>query len=101
MAISVGLTLDVSGLQPGEQTVRVTEALTAFLVEHDLDRDVSVDRRPDPGTVSAWSEFPIIVTRFGAWSDKLEQAWQETLHTIAPDAKFALRWSFEDDDEAY
>ncbi|NGO75703.1 hypothetical protein G6045_08415 [Streptomyces sp. YC504] len=101
MSISVGLSLDVSGLQPGEQTARVTQALTEFLIKYDLDRDVSVDTKPDPGCVFAWTEFPIIVTRFGAWSDKLEESWRETLHAIAPDAQFALRWSFEDDDEEY
>ncbi|MDT9691049.1 hypothetical protein Q5762_22405 [Streptomyces sp. P9(2023)] len=99
MSISVGLSLDVSGLQPGEETARVTEALNEFLIKHDLERDVVVGRGASPEEVSAWSEYPIIVTRFGAWADRIEQAAHDTVRAVAPAARVDLRWSFEDEDD--
>ncbi|WP_137990572.1 hypothetical protein [Streptomyces vilmorinianum] len=98
MSIPVGLSLDVSGLQPGE-TARVAEALTAFLTEHDLDRDVAVGEETSAGQVSAWSEYPIIVTRFGSWADTIEQGAHNTVRAVAPAARVDLRWSFEDEDD--
>ncbi|MEU7034287.1 hypothetical protein ABZ958_11460 [Streptomyces sp. NPDC046237] len=98
MSISVGLTLDVTGLQSGEETARVTEALAAFLQKHDLEEDVTLGKGESEGDVSAWSEYPIIVTRFGAWADKIEQNAHDTIRAVAPTAKIDLRWSFEDDD---
>ncbi|WP_128428322.1 hypothetical protein [Streptomyces cyaneus] len=98
MSISVGLSLDVSGLQPGEETARVAQALTEFVIKHDLESDVTVGVE-GPGQVSAWSEYPIIVTRFGAWADKIEQASHDTVRAVAPAAQVDLRWSFEDEDD--
>ncbi|MFI6011843.1 hypothetical protein ACIBAG_24010 [Streptomyces sp. NPDC051243] len=99
MSISVGLSLDVSGLQPGEETARVAEALTGFLTKNDLERDVTVGQDPSAGQVSAWSEYPIIVTRFGSWADKIEQGLQDTVRAVAPAAQADIRWSFEDEDD--
>ncbi|MGW1611070.1 hypothetical protein ACWCQZ_16935 [Streptomyces sp. NPDC002285] len=98
MSISVGLSLDVSGLRQGEETARVAEALTVFLTEHDLERDVTVGEDASAGQVSAWSEYPIIVTRFGGWADKIEQAAHDSVRAVAPAARVDLRWSFEDED---
>ncbi|AZQ34603.1 hypothetical protein EJ357_14885 [Streptomyces cyaneochromogenes] len=98
MSMSVGLSIDVSGLRPGEETAHVAEALTAFLTEHDLDGDMTVGVEA-PGQVSAWSEYPIIVTRFGAWADKIEQESQNTVREVAPAAQVDVRWSFEDEDD--
>jgi hypothetical protein len=73
MSISVGLSLDVSGVQPGEETARVAEALTAFLTQHDLERDVVVTEDASAGRVFAGSDYPIIVTAFHRWADRIEQ----------------------------
>ncbi|MEV6999900.1 hypothetical protein AB0N62_19710 [Streptomyces sp. NPDC093982] len=98
MSICVGLTLDVSGLREGEEAARVAEALNTFLTKHDLERDVTVGEGASAGQVSAWSEYPIIVTRFGSWADKIEQGAQDAVRAVAPAAQVDLRWSFEDED---
>ncbi|WP_406197670.1 hypothetical protein OG331_18705 [Streptomyces sp. NBC_01017] len=98
MSISVGLSLDVSGLRQ-EEEARVAEALTAFLTKHDLERDVTVGEGASAGQVSAWSEYPIIVTRFGSWADKIEQGAQDAVRAVVPAAKVDLRWSFDDEDD--
>ncbi|MCO6004438.1 hypothetical protein NE236_05530 [Actinoallomurus purpureus] len=99
MSISVGLSLDVSGLRTGEETARVAEALTAFLTKNDLERDLAVTEDASAGHVSAWSDYPIIVTRFGAWADRIEQEYHDTVRAVAPAAQVDLRWSFEDEDD--
>ncbi|MGW3012060.1 hypothetical protein ACWC9R_24990 [Streptomyces sp. NPDC001219] len=98
MSISVGLSLSVSGLQPGEETARVAEALAAFLTKHDLEDDVAVSQDAPAGQVFAETDYPIIVTRFGPWSDTIEQGSQDTVHALAPTAQVDLRWEFEDED---
>lgn len=99
MSISVGLSLDVTGLQSEEETGRVAAPLTAFLTDNDLDRDVVVTEEASAGRVFAGSDYPIIVTRFGAWADRMEQGSQETVRAVAPAAVVDLRWSFEDEDD--
>ncbi|MET9966179.1 hypothetical protein ABZZ80_09785 [Streptomyces sp. NPDC006356] len=99
MSISVGLSLDVTGLQSEEETARVAAALTAFLTDNDLDRDVVVTEEASAGRVFAGSDYPIIVTRFGAWADRIEQGSQDTVRAVAPAAVVDLRWSFEDEDD--
>ncbi|MGP3987331.1 hypothetical protein [Streptomyces sp. 3N207] len=99
MSISVGLSLNVSDLQPGEETARVAEALTAFLTEHDLERDVVVSEDPSAGLVFAGSDYPIIVTGFGSWAGQIEQGSHDTVRAVAPTAKVDFRWSFEDEDD--
>ncbi|MBC9711331.1 hypothetical protein H9Y04_01945 [Streptomyces sp. TRM66268-LWL] len=101
MSISVGLELDVSGLQPGDETARTAVALTEFFALNDLDRDVVVGQDEGKGEVSAWTEYPVIVTRFGAWSDRIEQGAQEAVSAVVPTARVSLRWRFEDDDEDF
>ncbi|KUM74509.1 hypothetical protein [Streptomyces curacoi] len=100
MSVSVGLSLHVSGLQPGAETTRVAEALTAFLTEHDLERDVVVTGDAVAGEVFAGSDYPVIVTGFGRWADQIEQGLHDTVRAIAPAAQADFRWSFEDEDEA-
>ena len=99
MSISVGLSLNVTGLRSAEETVRVAEALTAFLIDNDLDRDVVVTEEASAGRVFAGSDYPIIVTRFGSWSDRIEKASHDTVRAVAPAADVDLRWSFEDEDD--
>lgn len=99
MSISVGLSLDVTGLRSEEETARVAEALTAFLTDNDLDRDVGVTEDASAGRVFAGSDYPIIVTRFGAWADRIEQGSHDTVRAVAPAAVVDLRWSFEDEDD--
>ncbi|MFG2533269.1 hypothetical protein [Streptomyces sp. NPDC048516] len=99
MSISVGLSLNVSGLQPGEETTRVAEAMTAFLTKHDLERDVAVSEDTSAGQVFAESDYPIIVSGFGRWSDQIERGTHDTVRALAPAAQVDLRWSFEDEDD--
>ncbi|MFG2141536.1 hypothetical protein [Streptomyces sp. NPDC048650] len=99
MSISVGLSLTVSGLQPGEETARIAGALTAFLTTHDLERDVAVSEDMAAGQVFAESDYPIIVSGFGGWSDQIEQGSHDTVRALAPAAHIDLRWSFEDEDD--
>ncbi|MBT2445149.1 hypothetical protein J7E93_34715 [Streptomyces sp. ISL-36] len=99
MSISVGLSLNVSGLQPGEETARVAEALTAFLTQHDLERDVMVTEETEAGRVFAGSDYPIIVSGFGRWADHIEQGSHDTVRQVAPTAHVDFRWSFEDEDD--
>lgn len=99
MSISVGLSLNVTGLRSEEETARVAEALTTFLIDNDLDRDVVVTEEASAGRVFAGSDYPIIVTRFGAWSDRIEQGAHDLVREVAPTADVDLRWSFEDEDD--
>ncbi|MFF8791002.1 hypothetical protein [Streptomyces sp. NPDC015125] len=99
MSISIGLSLGVSGVQSGEETARVAEALTAFLTKHDLEKDVAVSEDTSTGEVFAESDYPIIVSRFGPWSDEIEQGSRDTVRAVAPAAHVDVRWSFEDEDD--
>jgi hypothetical protein len=99
MSISVGITLDVTGLRPGEETARVAGAVTAFLTEHDLERDVVVEEDKAAGRVFAVTPYPIIVAGFHRWADGIEQGSQDTVRALAPAAKVDFRWSFEDEDD--
>ncbi|WP_173874167.1 hypothetical protein SALCHL_006251 [Streptomyces albus subsp. chlorinus] len=99
MSISVGLSLNVSALRPGAEPRRVAEALTAFLTEHDLDRDVVVTEDASAGRVFAGTDFPVIVSGFGGWADRIEQGSHDTVRAVAPAAQVDFRWSFEDEDD--
>lgn len=58
-----------------------------------------VTEEASAGRGFAGSDYPIIVTRFGAWADRIEQSSQDTVRAVAPTAVFDLRWSFEDEDD--
>jgi hypothetical protein len=73
--------------------------VTAFLHEHDLDRDVVVSEDASAGRVFAGSDYPIIVTGFGRWADKIEQGFHDAVRAVAPAAQVDFRWSFEDEDD--
>ncbi|MFM9373669.1 hypothetical protein [Streptomyces sp. Da 82-17] len=99
MSISVGLSMEMSGLRPGEETQRVSAAVSRFAAEHDLDRDVAVSEDVAGGRVFVESDYPIIVTGFGEWSERIENAARRTVHALAPTAEVSVRWSFDDEDD--
>ena len=87
VSINVSLVLRVDG---GE--AEVTEAVRAVLRKHDVDRDVALTYADH--TLTGSTPYPLIISRFGAWSEEFETDLRTAVANAAPSAAVDLAWHF-------
>lgn len=91
VSINVNLSLRVTGANGPE----VADAIEGVLRKHGVDGDVLL-ARADEGIAGA-TPYPLIISRFGSWSEEFEADLRAAVAAVAPDVGVELAWDFPDE----
>ena len=90
VSINVNLTLSVVGGDP-----EVAGVVEGVLRKHGVDGDVRLTYAD--GTLAGDTPYPLIISRFGAWSEEFEADLRAAVATVARSAVVDLAWRFPDE----